>query len=80
MSQATATVTVLAPVPSISISDAAVVEGDLGTANADFVVTLSSASTDTVTVDYATADQTALSLKQTTSRPVTHSCFCPARS
>ena len=61
MSQATATVTVLAPVPSISISDAAVVEGDLGTANADFVVTLSSASTDTVTVDYATADQTALS-------------------
>jgi hypothetical protein len=45
--------------PSLSINNVAVNEGDAGTATLQFTVTLSSASTSTVTVDYATADNTA---------------------
>ena len=45
--------------PTISIADTAVTEGDTGTVNAIFTVTLSAASTDTVTVDWATAEGTA---------------------
>jgi Calx-beta domain/FG-GAP-like repeat len=53
---------VLAPQPpSISIGDATVTEGDLGSLNAVFTVTLSKASTQTVTVQYATADGSAIS-------------------
>ena len=47
------------PVPSLSIEDAEVVEGDSGFTDATFVVTLSSPSTDTVTVDYKTSDEDA---------------------
>ena len=47
------------PQPSLSIDDASVVEGDSGTVNATFTVTLSAASGQTVTVNYATADGTA---------------------
>ena len=47
------------PVPSLSINDVAVVEGNSGTTNAVFTVTLSAASGQTVTVNYATADGTA---------------------
>lgn len=46
-------------VPTISISDARVAEGDGGTTNAVFTVSLSAASDQTVTVGYATADGTA---------------------
>jgi uncharacterized delta-60 repeat protein len=51
--------------PPISISDApAVVEGDAGSAaSAVFTVTLSAASTQTITVHYATADGTAIAGK-----------------
>ncbi|HEX7330044.1 MAG TPA: Calx-beta domain-containing protein [Pyrinomonadaceae bacterium] len=50
----------LAPViPTVSISDVSVNEGNSGTTSAVFNVTLSSASTQTVSVSYATADGTA---------------------
>jgi len=49
------------PTPTLSIDDASVVEGDSGTVNATFTVTLSAASGQTVTVNYATADGTATS-------------------
>ena len=45
--------------PQISINDATVVEGDTGTTNAAFIVSLSSPSGQTVTVNYATQDGTA---------------------
>jgi glucose/arabinose dehydrogenase len=47
--------------PSISINDAAVTEGNLGTTSAGFMVSLSNASSQTITVNYATADNTAAS-------------------
>ena len=46
--------------PAISIGDVTVAEGNSGTANAIFTVTLSAASGRTVTVDYATANGTAI--------------------
>jgi Calx-beta domain/HYR domain len=45
--------------PQISMGNATVDEGDTGTSDANFNVTLSEASTSAVTVDYATADGTA---------------------
>lgn len=45
--------------PSLSIADASVVEGNSGTTNAAFVVTLSAPSGETVTVHYATSNGTA---------------------
>lgn len=45
--------------PSLSISDVIVLEGNAGTTNAVFTVTLSPPSSQTVTVDYGTADGTA---------------------
>jgi len=47
------------PVPSISISDVTVTEGNTGTVSAAFTVSLSTATSAVVTVDYATADGTA---------------------
>jgi len=47
------------PLPSLSINDVTVLEGDSGTTNAVFTVTLSAASGQTVSVNYATADGTA---------------------
>jgi ELWxxDGT repeat protein len=45
--------------PRLNIGDIRVAEGDSGTANAHFTVTLSPAASKSVTVDYATADGTA---------------------
>jgi len=45
--------------PSLSINDATVTEGNSGTVNAVFTVTLSAPSGQTVTVNYATANGTA---------------------
>ncbi|MBE7554476.1 MAG: DNRLRE domain-containing protein [Anaerolineales bacterium] len=45
--------------PTLSINDVAVLEGDSGTTNAVFTISMSSASSQTVSVDYATADNTA---------------------
>lgn len=46
--------------PTLSINDVSVAEGNTGTAAATFTVSLSTASSQTVTVNYATADGTAL--------------------
>jgi hypothetical protein len=56
-----ATVTILDndPPPTISVSDASVVEGNSGTTPAIFTLSLSTASGKPVTVEYATADGTA---------------------
>src|SRR5215467_3012092 len=48
-----------AAVPTLSIDDVAVTEGNAGTTNAVFTVTLSAASTQPITVGFATADNTA---------------------
>jgi Calx-beta domain/Divergent InlB B-repeat domain len=47
------------PVPTLSIGDVAVTEGNSGTVTAGFTVSLSAASSQAVTVGYATADATA---------------------
>ncbi len=49
------------PTPTISINDVTVTEGNSGTTNATFAVTLSAASSSTVTVKYDTANGTATS-------------------
>ncbi len=51
--------TVTTPTATLSISDATRAEGDSGSSNATFTVTLSPALTETLTVDFATADGTA---------------------
>jgi uncharacterized protein YhjY with autotransporter beta-barrel domain len=48
------------PLPSLAIDDVTVTEGNSGTTNAVFTVTLSAASGQTVAVNYATADGTAV--------------------
>jgi uncharacterized repeat protein (TIGR01451 family) len=58
---ATATTTATAALPVLSIGDVAVAEGNTGTSDAGFVVFLSGASADPVTVAYATASGTATS-------------------
>ena len=49
----------VAALPALSIDDASVDEGDSGSATLDFTVTLDSAATETVTVEWATSDGTA---------------------
>ena len=49
------------PVPSISIDDVAVVEGDVGTTDATFTISLSTTSSSQVTVNWATSGGTATS-------------------
>jgi len=49
------------PTPSLSINDLSIAEGDSGTTAVTFTVTLSTASGQTVTVNFATADNTASS-------------------
>ena len=50
----------VAALPTLSISDVTLAEGNTGVVNAQFDVTLSTASTATVTVNFATADGTAV--------------------
>ena len=57
--QGTATINDDDAAPALSINDATVTEGNTGTVNATFTVTLSPASGQTVMVHYATADGTA---------------------
>ncbi|MGH3594072.1 MAG: Calx-beta domain-containing protein, partial [Pseudonocardiaceae bacterium] len=56
----TGTITDNDPLPSVVINDVSVLEGDVGTTNADFTVTLSAPSGRNVTVNYATANSTAI--------------------
>ena len=51
----------VAVVPLLSINDASVTEGNAGTVNANFTVTLSPTAGGTVTVNFATASNTAMS-------------------
>src|SRR6185369_1107733 len=48
------------PLPSLTIADVTVLEGNAGTTNAAFLVTMTPASGQTVTVSYATAPATAV--------------------
>ena len=50
---------ILTSPPSVSVADASVIEGDSGTVDALFVVSLSRAASQTVTVDFSTADGSA---------------------
>lgn len=59
-SQATGTIRDEDLPPSISINNVALDEGDEGTVTATFIVQLSRPATETITVDYATADANAL--------------------
>ncbi len=54
--------------PTISIGDATVTEGNSGTTNAEFTVSLSAASGKTITVNYATANGTAIAGTDYTSK------------
>jgi hypothetical protein len=54
-----ATFTVAVALPTLSINDVTITEGNSGTATATFTVTLSAASAQTVTVAYATANGSA---------------------
>ncbi|MEB3190360.1 MAG: glycosyl hydrolase family 18 protein [Snowella sp.] len=47
--------------PTLSINDVSILEGNSGLTNANFTVTLSAASSNTITVNYATQNGTALS-------------------
>ncbi|NER23880.1 MAG: hypothetical protein F6J96_24880 [Symploca sp. SIO1C2] len=47
-------------VPELSINDVTLTEGDSGTQNATFSVNLSAASGESITVEYSTADDTAI--------------------
>ena len=58
-SSATVNITDNDPQPTISINDVAVIEGNSGTTNATFTVTLSNPSSQPITVNYATVDGTA---------------------
>ena len=60
LTTATGTATVQDAPPAISVADVQVTEPSTGTTQAVFTVSLSQASTQTVTVNYATADGTAL--------------------
>jgi len=56
----TATATTPVTTPAISIADASVVEGNVGTTNMIFAVTLAVPSAQTITVNYATSDGSAI--------------------
>lgn len=81
---ATLVITVMAPpviVPTLAISNATVTEGSTGTTSALFTVTLSTASTQTITVSYATANNTAtLADSDYVQRPSTLLTFAPGGS
>src|SRR5678815_426860 len=57
--QGLGTITDNDPLPSLSINDVTVTEGNTGTVNANFTVSLNAPSGRPVTVDFATANGTA---------------------
>src|SRR5256885_3243288 len=68
------------PLPSLSINNVTVTEGNTGTTNANFIVTLSPASSRTVTVNYATADGTANAPTDYVAIPTTTLTFNPGET
>jgi hypothetical protein len=77
---ATVTITDNDPTPSLSISDVSQAEGNMGTTNFVFTVTLSAASGQVVTVDYATADGTATAGSDYTAITTTTLTFAPGET
>ena len=67
-SRATTTAAVVVSQPSISINDVSLSEGNSGSKNLTFTVTLSKSSSQTVTVKYATADGIARSTSDYTAK------------
>ena len=66
------------PPPSISIDDSSATEGNAGATNFVFTVTLSNATNQTVTVDYATANGTAIAPGDYQNVSTTQLSFAPA--
>jgi hypothetical protein len=66
--------------PSISINDISVTEGNTGTTNATFTVSLSNASSTNVTVNYATANDTAIAGSDYTALANTLLTFAPGET
>src|SRR5438067_2475607 len=77
---ATVTITDDDPVPTISIDDVAHAEGNSGTTSYDFTVSLSNPSSQTITVDYATADGSATEPSDYTASSTTHFTFAPGET
>jgi hypothetical protein len=67
-------------VPSLSINDVSITEGDSGTKSLNFTVTLSAASSQTVTVSYATANDTASAPVDYTAITATTLTFLPGET
>ncbi|HEX8492185.1 MAG TPA: Calx-beta domain-containing protein [Pyrinomonadaceae bacterium] len=65
--------------PTLSINNVAVTEANTGTTNAIFTIKLSVASSQTVTVKYATANGTALAPGDYTAVPLTTLTFTPGQ-
>jgi len=76
----TATVTITDPSISLTINDVTVTEGNSGTTNAVFTVSLSSAASTVVSVDYATANGTATAGTDYTAIPPTTLTFNPGET
>src|SRR5439155_8897531 len=68
------------PLPSLSITNVSVTDGNTGTTNANFTVTLSAASSKTVTVNYATADGIATAPSDYVAIPTTTLIFSPGQT
>ncbi len=75
--EAVATILDNDPTPSLSINNLNLPEGNSGTTAFSFTVTLSAASSQTVTVDYATSDGTALAPDDYTAITTTTLTFAP---
>ncbi len=68
------------PLPTIGIDDVSVLEGDSGMTAATFMVSLSAASGQVVTIQYATADGTAKSSDDYTAIGLTTLTFAPGET
>ena len=68
------------PLPRLSISDVTMTEGNAGQTAFNFNVTLSGTNDQTVTVDYATADDTATAPSDYTAVPPTQLTFMPGET
>ncbi len=66
--------------PAISITDVAGMEGNSGTSNFDFQVTLSQPSTLPISVDFITADGTAIAFTDYVGLPITTLNFAPGET
>lgn len=76
----TGTITDDDPVPSLSIADVSVIEGNAGNTATTFTVTLSAASGQPVTVSYQTANGTAMGGSDFTAVPATTLMFAPGET